>query len=256
MYTQSKTYSFPTESSVHRKELIKRMGGWLSSNSNLTQDYRPNPGLYALDPEGWKYVRPRINSYTTSLENLDKDINRLNLVSHFFRHPVFDAIFDFELVAPQTKVGLAFWNWGNMTQILTRPRESDCPEVQSIGTKVMNPQQFYYLFLFIDDNMHAIVAESQKQKKAESDLLADDDDKIIDDECCICMEQNHDVVLACSHAFCRRCIESWTARDDSCPMCRTQVDQKEEFIVTEFSEVYDELRSWVFQYISLLPDYI
>ena len=28
-------------------------------------------------------------------------------------------------------------------------------------------------------------------------------DEIFDDECCICMEQQHDVVLACSHAFCK-----------------------------------------------------
>lgn len=229
------------------------MGGWLS-NSNLTEDYRPNPGLYALDKEGWKYVRPRINSYVSSLENLDRDVNRLNLVSHFFRHPTYDAIFDFELVAPTTKIGIAFWNWGNATQILITPRSVDAPELETLGIRVMNPQQFYYLFLFIDDNLHAVVAENQKRKKEDSKLITEESgDEIFDDECCICMEQQHDVVLACSHAFCRRCIEGWTARDDTCPMCRTQVDAKEEFIVTEFSEVYDDLRSWVFQYVSLLP---
>jgi len=232
------------------------MGGWLSGNSNLTEDYRPNPGLYSLDREGWKYVKPRINSYVSSLENLDKDVGRLNLVSHFFRHPVYDAVFDFELVAPTTKIGIAFWNWGNVTQILVRPRSMDSPELELLETRVMTPQQFYYLFLFIDDNLHAVVAENQKRKKEDSKLIAEENESeelLKDDECCICMEQQHDVVLACSHAFCRRCIEGWNARNDTCPMCRTQVDQKEEFIVTEFSEVYDDLRSWVFQYVSLLP---
>merc|ERR1719203_666355 len=113
----------------------------------------------------------------------------------------------------------------------------------------MTPQQFYYLFLFIDDNMHAVVGESQKRKQQRNLMLGDE----LENECCICMEKNHDVVLACSHAFCRNCIENWTEKDATCPMCRAQVNQKEEFVVTEFAEVYDELRSWPFEYLSLLP---
>lgn len=224
------------------------MGGWLSSNPNITENYTPNPGLYSLDRDGWKYVKPRINSYTNSLENLDNDVNRMNLVSHFFSHPIYDIIFDFELIPPTSKFGLTFWNWGSCTQILAKPRISDCPESESFGTRVLTPQQFYYLFLFIDDNMHAIVGEYQKRKLQKPP--GDDD---FEDECCICMEASHDVVLACSHAFCRKCIESWTERDDSCPLCRTQVNQKEEYLVAEFSDVYDELCSWPFQYLSLCP---
>lgn len=40
--------------------------------------------------------------------------------------------------------------------------------------------------------------------------------------CSICQEEadDHTVVVACGHSFCRGCIEEWVARSSTCPNCR------------------------------------
>lgn len=43
-----------------------------------------------------------------------------------------------------------------------------------------------------------------------------------DAECMICMENAVEVVLPdCNHAFCKKCLEEWTAVSKTCPMCRS-----------------------------------
>lgn len=43
-----------------------------------------------------------------------------------------------------------------------------------------------------------------------------------DAECMICMENAVEVVLPdCNHAFCRKCLDEWTAVSKTCPMCRS-----------------------------------
>lgn len=43
-----------------------------------------------------------------------------------------------------------------------------------------------------------------------------------DAECMICMDNAVEVVLPdCNHAFCRKCLDEWTAVSKTCPMCRS-----------------------------------
>mmetsp|Transcript_17320 Transcript_17320/g.55609 ORF Transcript_17320/g.55609 Transcript_17320/m.55609 type:complete len:221 (-) Transcript_17320:113-775(-) len=49
-----------------------------------------------------------------------------------------------------------------------------------------------------------------------------------ENECPVCMEATAVVVLPCSHAFCKKCLDDWTSRDDTCPLCRTALETEEE----------------------------
>ena len=42
--------------------------------------------------------------------------------------------------------------------------------------------------------------------------------------CPICMDALPSEYTKCGHGFCRKCLDSWTERNDSCPLCRTELD--------------------------------
>jgi hypothetical protein len=45
------------------------------------------------------------------------------------------------------------------------------------------------------------------------------------DTCPICLEtlKRKVSLVPCSHKFCVRCIDQWQSRNNSCPVCRTQI---------------------------------
>merc|ERR1711924_432138 len=45
------------------------------------------------------------------------------------------------------------------------------------------------------------------------------------EECCVCMESAVEVVLPCSHAFCKKCNNDWMHQSayGDCPVCRAPV---------------------------------
>jgi hypothetical protein len=47
--------------------------------------------------------------------------------------------------------------------------------------------------------------------------------QISDEElCCICIRNQINVILNCSHGFCEECIGDWQKQQNSCPVCRAQ----------------------------------
>jgi len=48
------------------------------------------------------------------------------------------------------------------------------------------------------------------------------------DQCHICLEPlSIDKKLRCGHTFCRRCIVSWYLKENTCPMCRQNIKDKD-----------------------------
>ncbi|CAI2366223.1 unnamed protein product [Moneuplotes crassus] len=47
----------------------------------------------------------------------------------------------------------------------------------------------------------------------------------IDKHCVICLENPNDIVLACTHAYCDKCIKEWRMYHRSCPLCRHSIYQ-------------------------------
>ncbi|KXJ27033.1 RING finger protein 141 [Exaiptasia diaphana] len=57
------------------------------------------------------------------------------------------------------------------------------------------------------------------------------DDEI--EECCICLERQSDVILACVHCFCKVCIEKWSDSHGTCPVCRVEVKTDDSWEIPE-----------------------
>jgi len=41
--------------------------------------------------------------------------------------------------------------------------------------------------------------------------------------CPICLNNNTNYITTCSHHFCKECIQSWTEKNNSCPICRRSI---------------------------------
>jgi len=42
-------------------------------------------------------------------------------------------------------------------------------------------------------------------------------------ECGICLDNMSDIMLPCLHAFCNQCIALWQAKQQNCPICRSEI---------------------------------
>ena len=45
-------------------------------------------------------------------------------------------------------------------------------------------------------------------------------------ECCICLDNLSNIMLPCMHAFCNDCIIVWQAKQNNCPICRSEILNK------------------------------
>lgn len=71
-----------------------------------------------------------------------------------------------------------------------------------------------------------------------------------DDICCICMEEKTNLILACTHNFCEKCINNWKITSKTCPTCRKLTEDRDCFILTEKPDYYnlqDEMSKSLFQ---------
>lgn len=61
--------------------------------------------------------------------------------------------------------------------------------------------------------------------KSESDIEAEPE-KTEEKKCCICLEepssQDISTINGCAHIFCFGCIEKWSERENSCPLCKNR----------------------------------
>ncbi|CAG9314899.1 unnamed protein product [Blepharisma stoltei] len=57
--------------------------------------------------------------------------------------------------------------------------------------------------------------------------------------CQICFERYANVILACGHAFCDIDIIDWKQRNQSCPICRSELQVKDVYI--EMEENHEEI---------------
>ncbi len=53
-------------------------------------------------------------------------------------------------------------------------------------------------------------------------IILDSEYRQIDMTCSICWEQG-DCISVCGHSFHRRCLDRWTLRSQTCPICRHSI---------------------------------
>eukprot|EP00826_Nyctotherus_ovalis_P052600 TRINITY_DN669_c0_g2_i5.p1 TRINITY_DN669_c0_g2~~TRINITY_DN669_c0_g2_i5.p1 ORF type:complete len:248 (+),score=49.59 TRINITY_DN669_c0_g2_i5:36-779(+) len=93
--------------------------------------------------------------------------------------------------------------------------------------KLLNIWKFEELVRLIKDskllaNRKEVLNEEIKEKAIETTRG--------ESSCVICDDNKEDIVLLCSHAFCEACIIQWRIKEDSCPICRKELGEFNEFM--------------------------
>lgn len=108
---------------------------------------------------------------------------------------------------------------------------------EGMGSFFGRQNDFFTRNMFARDGpMGAFLNRARQQQQAQSqgcsadfikNLPQKEEGKEVD--CYICLEKCSDgessCLLPCNHAFDRACIETWLKDHDSCPVCRTKLDQ-------------------------------
>ncbi|RMZ83673.1 hypothetical protein DV738_g1016, partial [Chaetothyriales sp. CBS 135597] len=91
--------------------------------------------------------------------------------------------------------------------------------------KLCGEERVRKILELVEENK-VVDVENEKNRKALQDLLQIRIDS--QDECPVCMEMmTAPVITACSHSFCRTCIERVIATQAKCPMCRALLPKPE-----------------------------
>eukprot|EP01122_Echinamoeba_exundans_P009330 TRINITY_DN3270_c0_g1_i2.p1 TRINITY_DN3270_c0_g1~~TRINITY_DN3270_c0_g1_i2.p1 ORF type:complete len:212 (+),score=26.28 TRINITY_DN3270_c0_g1_i2:129-764(+) len=118
-------------------------------------------------------------------------------------------------------------------------------------SKILDFKQFYKFYHRMIQYLDSATTADASATAQPSPLLArktlskkaEDDE---DAECPLCLDRAAEVALAeCNHAFCNKCLDEWTKRNPTCPMCRQQTSEDSEpWILTsepESEEIFDHL---------------
>ncbi|OMJ66086.1 hypothetical protein SteCoe_37195 [Stentor coeruleus] len=70
--------------------------------------------------------------------------------------------------------------------------------------------------------------------------------------CCICLDQNIEILLECGHGYCEKDIMDWEHRDSSCPMCRRKMNQDMMYTSLENFKDENELQQSISELFNLI----
>ena len=93
------------------------------------------------------------------------------------------------------------------------------------GRAYASARSFRYFFAEIPRNLWIKLTSKRRRKKI--DVVDDDEDATV---CIVCLENKKRVLLyPCKHlCLCKDCSKSVT---DQCPVCRTQIDKRDEIFI-------------------------
>jgi len=86
--------------------------------------------------------------------------------------------------------------------------------------------QFYKIFTVI--RQYCTPSGDNVTVEKETPKPIENEDDIDEGECIICMERKPEIVLKCGHMFCEQCLLEWNQRQETCPICRTNVNIEDE----------------------------
>uniref|UniRef100_G1N2R3 RING finger protein 141 n=1 Tax=Meleagris gallopavo TaxID=9103 RepID=G1N2R3_MELGA len=106
-------------------------------------------------------------------------------------------------------------------------------------SRILNLYQFVQLYKDITSQAAGVLGQSGTSEEAAESLTSVSSSQASlwmgrlkqptdEDECCICMDGRVDLILPCAHSFCQKCIDKWSDRHRSCPVCRRQVTGADE----------------------------
>eukprot|EP01083_Nonionella_stella_P054833 144715_1 len=261
----------------------------------------------------WQTVKNRVTS-TMQYDSLVSDIQKCNEMSKYFLHPSAPNSLKFTLFSrfESTTVRHLFWRFPSVFCVrVSVTSHSDCiasgihddqfkstsnseneesksncadeSTTQGLSEVVtqyrLSLRQFYYLVLFMDDNLPLCCNLLEPPQSSVHRSRAGSQSQIIHptgdsatvtshlpgaDECSICLDRRPTVCLPCAHDFCDHCITQWRAISPTCPVCRRELrvarvqDQVDDWELTvsderSFEEYVQSLRQWPFDYVSQFP---
>lgn len=104
-----------------------------------------------------------------------------------------------------------------LRNIMRLVRGKEFLELKNLLLSILESDEDYQVF---DRNGKAIPAKRDHLVKKEVDNINDEFG-----DCCICLEKlpKRVKVTKCNHKYCRECIDEWTKKNYTCPLCRTKL---------------------------------
>lgn len=124
------------------------------------------------------------------------------------------------------------------------------------ASRILNLYQFVQLYKDITSQAAGVLAQSETSEEAAESLTSVSSSQASlwmgrlkqptdEDECCICMDGRVDLILPCAHSFCQKCIDKWSDRHRSCPVCRRQVTGAGDSWVVSDAPTEDDIATYI-----------
>ncbi|POI27071.1 hypothetical protein CIB84_009179 [Bambusicola thoracicus] len=124
------------------------------------------------------------------------------------------------------------------------------------ASRILNLYQFVQLYKDITSQAAGVLAQSGTSEEAAEGLTSVSSSQASlwmgrlkqptdEDECCICMDGRVDLILPCAHSFCQKCIDKWSDRHRSCPVCRRQVTGAGDSWVVSDAPTEDDIATYI-----------
>jgi len=150
-----------------------------------------------------------------------------------------------ELDAPLAKL---FWRQ-NVRVLVRKQPNSDA------SAQFLNYKEFFAVYALVEqhrdgllDQIRSLDSSSAGAPLPERATTASSGGDEADNECVICFERKPDQVLACGHGFCGKCLADWNARQNNCPMCRSEDATTDAWLLTtnpSRQELFDFFQSFI-----------
>uniref|UniRef100_A0A672UWT4 RING finger protein 141 n=1 Tax=Strigops habroptila TaxID=2489341 RepID=A0A672UWT4_STRHB len=124
------------------------------------------------------------------------------------------------------------------------------------ASRILNLYQFIQLYKDITSQAAGVLAQSGTSEEAAESLMSVSSCQASfwmgrvkqltdEEECCICMDGRADLILPCTHSFCQKCIDKWSDRHRSCPVCRRQVAGASDSWVVSDAPTEDDIATYI-----------
>ncbi|NWH19695.1 RN141 protein, partial [Grus americana] len=124
------------------------------------------------------------------------------------------------------------------------------------ASRILNLYQFIQLYKDITNQAAGVLAQSGTSEEAAESLMSVSSCQASlwmgrvkqltdEEECCICMDGRADLILPCAHSFCQKCIDKWSDRHRSCPVCRRQVTGASDSWVVSDAPTEDDVATYI-----------